>query len=119
MKLHDKHLLMTDDHFKWIVEMAIREHIVGLIMNPATAVEEKAMAQRIFYQESGYSVAAVASLACEVIAGGAEIVFITKDRETIIEELLAGGEAEQQLKYAIATNFLLWKKPEVALEVSP
>jgi len=102
---------MTDERFQWIVEMAIREHIVQLIMNPKADPEKTAMAQRIFYQESGYSVESVSQLTCEVIASGAEIVFITKDKETIIDELLAGGEAEQQLKYAIATNFLMWKKP--------
>jgi hypothetical protein len=39
---------------------------------------------------------------------------ILSDKETIINELLEGGEAEQQLKYAIATNFLMWKKPTVS-----
>jgi len=114
MKLHDKYLLMTDERFQWIVEMAIREYIVQLIMNPNADAEQKTMAQRIFYQQSGYSVKSVSQLTCEVISGGAEIVFVTKDREKIIEELLEGGEAEQQLKYAIATNFLMWKKPTVS-----
>lgn len=105
---------MTDERFNWIVEMAVREHIIQLIMNPQAEAEARAMAQRIFYQESGYSVESVSKLAGEVISGGAEIVFITKERETIIDELLSGGEAEQQLKYAIATNFLMWKKPTVS-----
>ena len=114
MKLHDKYLLMTDERFQWIVEMAIREYVVALIMNPQADAEKRAMAQRIFYQQTGYSVESVASLTCEIIAGGAEIVFVTKDKETIINELIEGGEAEQQLKYAIATNFLMWKKPTVS-----
>ena len=105
---------MTDDRFQWIVEMAIREHIVQLIMNPQAEAQAKAMAQRIFYKESGYSVESVAKLAGEVISGGAEMVFIAKDRETIINELLSGGEAETQLKSAIAANFLTWEKPKNA-----
>ena len=112
MKLRDKYLLMTDSNYQRIVEMAMRSHIVGLILNPQADVEQKAMAGRIFYGLSGYSIGSVSSLACEVIAAAVEVVFPNKERQTILDELIDGGEAETQLKNAIAANFLAWEKPD-------
>jgi hypothetical protein len=111
MNLHNKYLLMTDDNYKRIVEMAMRSHIVEMILNPQADAEQKAMAVRIFYGLSGYSIDSVSSIACEVIASAVEIAFPNKDRQTILDELLSGGEAETQLKTAIAANFLAWEKP--------
>lgn len=40
-----------------------------------------------------------------------DTVFPARERAVITNELLSGGESEQQLKDAIASNFLLWEKP--------
>lgn len=105
---------MTDDNYRRTVEMAMRSHIVGLILNPQADAEQKAMAQRIFYGLSGYSIESVSQLASEVIAAAVEVVFPDKERQQILDELLSGGEAETQLKTAISTNFLAWEKPDAS-----
>jgi hypothetical protein len=115
MKLKDKEQLKGDLNFTRIIAIAIEDHVVNLVFDESKAgTPDQKMAINIFYNLKGYSLESVSVLALTVVVMLVEVAFPGKDRETIANELQTGGEAETQLKAAIAANWAKFEIPTIA-----